>query len=334
MATLLRSRGLPAIQRDFSREIPLSGVHWTTKWRAKVKGDVVVTVNGKPTKKPVVENMEFETESDGEVDIAVSVKATWDEWRKSWRLGDYGWKSQGGLGSLPFEFSGRWMGRVKDGAVDVAFVFTNSDKTLSIDLPGLDAETLYEARPYAQGDTAVLTIVVYRNGKPLEMTSRIKLKAPPKTPPPVPSWLKRNLVIDGFPRSRATISAENFRKIEDFWYELTPDTRKALQNNELLNGRKVQVIGHTSNTDKAPRNFDLGYARARAVADVLRKLSGNTEATNFAPLSTGERGNATDETAKEVEDPAERKVTIELWEQPDLLWQLKKAWDILGGSKP
>jgi hypothetical protein len=169
----------------------------------------------------------------------------------------------------------------------------------------------------------------------MEATIRIKLKPPAKPVTPGPMWVERSLVIDGFPRSKATITADNFKKIEDFWYSLTPETRTAIQNNQLLNGLKVRISGHTSNTDKVQPNFDLGYSRAQAVETVLQKLSGNKEATNFAPMSKGERSTATDDPGKEQEDAAQRKVVIELWEEQNLvLTGLRKLRELFGGSAP
>jgi hypothetical protein len=300
------------------------------KWRVKVKGSATATVDGKATKQPILENMEFESGAGGNVDIAVDIKVTWDEWKKSWRWGDYGWNSSL-LGDIPFEYKAFWKGTLKGGAIEVAFVSSTDPK---FEAPG-GGTTLYEAKPSAQADTAVLTIVAYRDRKPMEVTARIKVKPPLTTPPPSPVWKVRQLVVDRFPRGKNTVTVENLKKIEDFWYSLTPETRTAVQNNELLNGTKVQITGHTSNTDKVPRNFDLGYERARAVADVIRKLSGNTQATNLAPMTKGERGNATDEPALEVEDAAQRKVVIELWEKEQPVSSaLRKLMEILGVGSP
>lgn len=89
--------------------------------------------------------------------------------------------------------------------------------------------------------------------------------------------------------------------IEDFWYSLTPRTSTATQNNQLLKGLKVRISGHIRNTDEVPHNDDWGYSRAQATDTVLRKLSGNTEATDLAPMSEGGRGIATDDPTKEQE---------------------------------
>lgn len=328
-----RQHGTVALQREFSQEAPVAdpGNGWATKWRMKVKGTVVVTSDGTTTSQPAVRTMEFESGSGSAVSIAVDLKVTWDEWTKSWRWGDYGWKSS--LGALPFEYKATWKGAAQGGTMAVEFVSSSNSK-LQFKAPVGDDVTLFEAKPSAQGDTAMLTIVAYRYGLPMEATMKIKLKAPAPVPAPGPSFVERVLVLDGFPRSKATITAGNLRKIEDFWLSLTPETRMAIQNNQLLNGRKVRMTGHTSNTDKAPANFDLGYERARAVADVLRKLSGNTEATNFAPMTAGEREKATDDPSREEEDPKQRKVVIELWEQQNVVDSaLRKLMEAFGGSR-
>lgn len=329
VCTLLGPDGRLAVQRDFSQETPVPGGDWIKKWRMKVKGSVGVTADGTTTKQPVVENMEFESGSGGDVDIAVTLEVTWDEWKKTWPWGDYGWNS-GSVGDLPFEYKAFWKGKGKNGAMDVAFVSSTDTK-----LDMLDIISMYEAKPSASGDTAVITLVAYRGGNSMEATIRIKLKPPARPVTPGPTWVDRSLVIDGFPRNKATIAADNLKKIEDFWYSLTPETRTAIQNNQLLNGLKVRISGHTSNTDKVPHNFDLGYSRAQSVETVLRKLSGNKEATNFAPMSKGERGIATDDPGKEQEDAAQRKVVIELWEEHNpVSTGLRKLLELFGGSAP
>jgi hypothetical protein len=191
----------------------------------------------------------------------------------------------------------------------------SSDTKRKLELAGI---TLYEIEPSSSGDTGLIKAKAYYSSNSMEVSTAIKLQ-PPKKVPEIkigPIYIEREVTIDNFPISKETVSPQNFKKVENFWLSLTPETRKAIQDDKMLNNSKVQIIGYTSNTDMVTNNFELGYKRAMAVRDILMKLSGNGVGTNLAAMSEHERAVVTDDPKKEHEDATQRKVKIVLWQLP------------------
>lgn len=282
--------------------------------------------DGSATKREVVPKMTFEAGPDGRLALKADVKLQATEYSKTWRWGDYKWRKRATVSYLPFTFHATWSARKDD---DQAFVVlqSTSNREAKYYSPFGDAVT-YVANPTGQGDTAALDVTSQgQGGMDIVVASRIRVTLPvvkkPSPPPraPGPKPIRRTLTIDNFPVGKASVSAENLKKLEDFWCLLTPTTRQMVQNNERIGNRKVQVTGYTSNTDKVTNNFELGYKRAQAVVSILKKISGNAEGSNFAPMTRHERGNPTDDKSKETEDARDRKVVIVIYDMQTAVQQ-------------
>jgi len=302
----------PTVQRAVVGEAPLpGGVTAPTKWRVKMTGVAKMTGSGPDQKKPIADKVTFDPGTAEKVTLSGILNFKQYEYRKSWRWGDPSWRRRSM--DIPFDYTAHFTGTNKDGTAEVKF---SSGSKRKLELVG--GIRLYEIEPSASGDTGLIKAKAFHYDHSMEISTAIKLQ-PTKKEPEVkigPIYVERELTIDDFPRGKATVSPENFKKIEDFWLSLTPETRKAIQDDKMLNGRKVQITGYTSNTDKVTNNFELGHDRAMAVRDILMKLSGNGVGTNLAAMSEHERAVATDDPKKEKEDASHRKVKIVLWQLP------------------
>ena len=318
------SRPRGGVRRVFSQEAPVRDIPTIRMWRVLVSGKVDVVADGATSTHALKENMEVASGRRG-AEIFVSLTTNAEELSKLWRWGEFRWRQSP---FLPFHYEAIWKGSVIDGSTVLTFTTSTSSEQTLWD------QTLCEARASSDGDTALLNLTVYKYDSPLHLTIRIRLAPPSQKSFLGPKWVARSLTIDNFRKDDAEISAENFHKIQEFWYSLTPETRVAIQNGELLNNSKVRVFGHTSNTGSELHNFRLGYARALAAVSILKMLSGNTQATNIAPMPPGERETYTDNPNMEREDAAQRKVVIELWEEQNLLSAgLRKLQEVLGKSE-
>ena len=310
----------PTVQRSVTGEAPLPGGRVTapTKWRVKMTGDAKMTGSGPARTKPIVDTVIFDPGPAKMVTLSGILTFKQYEYRKSWRWGDPKWRRRSV--DFPFDYTAHFTGTNKDGTAHVKF---SSDTKRKSEIGGImDTDigriTLYEIEPSASGDTGLIKAKAFHHSHTMEVSTAIKLQ-PTKKEPEVeigPIYIEREVTIDNFPRSKATVSPQNFKKVEDFWLSLTPETRKAIQDDKMLNDRKVQITGYTSNTDVVTNNFELGYNRAMAVRNILMKLSGNGAGTNLAAMSEHERAVATDDPKKEKEDATQRKVKIVLWQLP------------------
>ncbi len=307
----------PTVQRSVTGEGPLpgGGVTAPTKWRVKMTGVAKMTGSGPARTKPIADTVIFDPGPAKMVTLSGILTFKQYEYGKSWRWGDPKWRRRSM--DIPFDYSAHFTGTNKNGTAQVKFS-SDTKRKLELKFPKLGSNLLYEIEPSASGDTGLIKAKAFHSSHTMEVSTAIKLQ-PTKKEPEIeigPIYIEREVTIDNFPRSKATVSPQNFKKIEDFWLSLTPETRKAIQDDKMLNGRKVQITGYTSNTDKVTNNFELGHKRAMAVRDILMKLSGNVVGTNLAPISKHERPIFTDDPKKEKEDAKHRKVKIMLWQLP------------------
>jgi len=311
----------PTVQRSVTGEAPLpgGGVKAPTKWRVKMFGIAKMIGSGLARMKPIVDTVIFDPGAAKRVTLSGILTFEQDEYRKSWRWGDRKWQRRSLRSN--FDYSAHFIGTNKDGTAQVNFSSDTKRKS-EIKAFGLGSTLFYEIEPSASGDTGLIKAKAFRHGHTIEVSTAIKLQ-PTKKEPEVkieigPVYMERKITIDKFPRSEATVSTQNFNKVDGFWQSLTPETRKAIQDDKMLNDRKVQITGYTSNTDVVTNNFELGYNRAMKVRKILMKLSGNLVGTNLAAMSEHERAVATDDPKKEKEDATQRKVKIVLWQLPSL----------------
>jgi hypothetical protein len=302
----------PTVQRSVTGEAPLpgGGVTAPTKWRMEMTGVAKMTGSGPAQTKPIADTVIFDPGPTKTVKLSGVLTFKQYEYRKSWRWGDPKWRRRSM--DIPFDYSAYFIGTTIDGTAKVKF---SSDTKRKLELAGI---TLYEIEPSSSGDTGLIKAKAYYSSNSMEVSTAIKLQ-PPKKVPEIkigPIYIEREVTIDNFPISKETVSPQNFKKVENFWLSLTPETRKAIQDDKMLNNSKVQIIGYTSNTDMVTNNFELGYKRAMAVRDILMKLSGNGVGTNLAAMSEHERAVVTDDPKKEHEDATQRKVKIVLWQLP------------------
>ncbi len=314
------------VQRAVTGEASLPGGGGTapTKWRVEMTGVAKMTGPGPARKKPIADTVIFDPGSAKMVTLSGILTFKQYQYSKWWRYGDPKWRRRSG--DIPFDYTAHFTGTNKNGTAQVKFSNDTKRKFEFPGIPGTDIGriTLYEIEPSASGDTGLIKAKAFHSGHTMEVSAAIKLQ-PTKKEPEVkieigPIYMEREVTIDNFPRDKATVSPQNFKKVEDFWLSLTPETRKAIQDDKMLNDRKVQITGYTSNTDVVTNNFELGYNRAMAVRNILMKLSGNGSGANLAAMSEHEREVATDDPKKEKEDAKQRKVKIVLWQLPSSEW--------------
>jgi outer membrane protein OmpA-like peptidoglycan-associated protein len=297
----------PIVQRSVTGEAPLpgGGVTAPTKWRVEMTGVAKMTGSGSAQTKPIADTVIFDPGPAKTVTLSGALTFKQYEYGKSWRWGDPKWRRRSMV--PPFDYSAYFIGTTMDGTAKVKF---SSDTGRKSELAGV---TFYEIEPSSSGDIGLIKAKVFYYSNTMEVSTAIKLQPEIKIGP---VYIEQEVTIDNFPKSKATVSPQNFKKVEDFWLSLTPETRKAIQDDKMLNNSKVQIIGFTSNTDVVTSNFQLGHKRAMAVRDILMKLSGNGVGTNLAAMSEHERADATDDPKKEHEDAKQRKVKIVLWQLP------------------
>jgi outer membrane protein OmpA-like peptidoglycan-associated protein len=120
------------------------------------------------------------------------------------------------------------------------------------------------------------------------------------------------------------LATQEERDLRAWYMQLSPETRKAMHEGTIV----PRLNGYTSTTDSAPHNRVLARQRVQAVEEVLKDWG----VTKFDETAPGEYPYLEEDPKQEVEDPADRRVAIEVDEAPVQVAPAEP--DFVEGSSP
>ena len=104
------------------------------------------------------------------------------------------------------------------------------------------------------------------------------------------------------------LATQEERDLRAWYMQLSPETRKGMHEGAIV----PRLNGYTSTTDNAPHNRVLARQRVQAVEQALKDWG----VTKFDETAPGEYPYIEEDPKQEVEDPADRRVAIEVDEAP------------------
>lgn len=306
------------LHREISRDVE-------NVWGFRVSGEASLTTADQTQAEPVTSRpLELKLPPGAEEGVLkINLTLQRYRWSRTFRWQDR--EKRDVLGTRR-EFEARFTIDREDGDV-VARLEWNSDR--EIDLGGPFSEPLYQIDPSATGNLAKLVVRGFGRGKggpfsrgdrqeaQVEVAVRVEPAMPEVEIGPV--WVRRELVLRGFPIGSARLTDAHYDELTEFWDGLSEVTKDAIRNHRLETGRHVEVHGWTSTTDRRARNQELSIRRAQTVARFI-KHQGVRISENIALYGRGEFPAVTDDPAEEREDAQHRAVVVILWE-PSADWR-------------